>query len=325
MSLVCLSFSSSLAYSQDTQHTPIDLSNVDQLHVCATIEMEIELGKLVWLADGNGLIVADFTSVWKLDLANPEELLQLSAQPVEDIVISKSGNRLAGNSVDEVYIWDTDNEFVLKTLDIKRSAKLWLNQDGSLLAYNLSSPNKDLWEKSIVVWDVETNREIKRFEFESPVSSFVVDEAANRLFSAHANGIILVTDLDTGEQIYEQDEYGRSITKAVLSNDATMLAYSGDRRMLHLWHMKEGEIITIDLPAPLLTLDFTPDGSLLASVPISEKIISIRKSSDGMKVSELNTGEEGIFNVFSLAFNPDGTMLASADLDGTLKLWGIDC
>jgi WD40 repeat protein len=69
----------------------------------------------------------------------------------------------------------------------------------------------------------------------------------------------------------------------------------------------------------VLSLAFSPDGSLLASGSV-DNTVKLWRVSDW---SELGTLIGHTSYVFSLAFSPDGHLLASGSNDGTVRLWGI--
>ncbi len=70
--------------------------------------------------------------------------------------------------------------------------------------------------------------------------------------------------------------------------------------------------------APVIVVEYSPDGSLIAS---GSEDATIWDSSDGSLVREL-IGHTEIVN--DLSFSPDGTILASASNDGSVRFWEVD-
>ena len=72
--------------------------------------------------------------------------------------------------------------------------------------------------------------------------------------------------------------------------------------------------------APVIVVEYSPDGSLIASGS-EDATVRIWDSSDGSLVREL-IGHMEIVN--DLSFSPDGTILASASNDGSIRFWEVD-
>ena len=72
--------------------------------------------------------------------------------------------------------------------------------------------------------------------------------------------------------------------------------------------------------APVIVVEYSPDGSLIASGS-EDATVRIWDSSDGSLVHELS-GHTEIVN--DLSFSPDGTILASASNDGSVRFWDVD-
>jgi WD40 repeat protein len=72
--------------------------------------------------------------------------------------------------------------------------------------------------------------------------------------------------------------------------------------------------------APVIVVEYSPDGSLIASGS-EDATVRIWNSSDGSLVHEL-IGHLEIVN--DLSFSPDGTILASASNDGSIRFWDVD-
>jgi WD40 repeat protein len=72
--------------------------------------------------------------------------------------------------------------------------------------------------------------------------------------------------------------------------------------------------------APVIVVEYSPDGSLIASGS-EDATVRIWDSSDGSLVHEL-IGHMEIVN--DLSFSPDGAILASTSNDGSVRFWDVD-
>ena len=91
---------------------------------------------------------------------------------------------------------------------------------------------------------------------------------------------------------------------------------------IKLWSVRTGQLLNTltGHGGPVLSVSFSPDGSLLAS-GATDKTIKLWSVSTGQLVKTL-TGHSDW--VSSIIFNPDGSLLASGSRDHTIKLWSVE-
>jgi protein kinase-like protein/WD40 domain-containing protein len=238
--------------------------------------------------------------------AGPAILLDDSSGGVYSVALSPKGSMLAAGNVDgTVQFWniatrartatlphaDTDHANPSATVAGTRSWSVYsvaFSPDGSMLA----SGNGD---GTTVLWDAATRQRIAT-----------------------------LPDLDT-------EEWNSFTNSVAFSPDGSMLATSYDAQTVTLW-----DIVT---RTPVATLPsgsdwwvyavaFSPDGSMLASG--SGDNDSTAGSRDGLvqlwdvatraRIATLTITNSG---AGSLAFSPDGKVLANVNGDGTITLWNV--
>src|SRR5262249_31484749 len=108
--------------------------------------------------------------------------------------------------------------------------------------------------------------------------------------------------------------------KLAYSLDGKLLAAASEDKTVHIWDVATGnELQRLAHQGPVLTVAFSPDGTLLAS-------------SDGLEVRLWDPRTGKALHAFKmqrsyqspLAFSPDGKLLAYAVRDGTVCLWSIE-
>ncbi len=114
-----------------------------------------------------------------------------------------------------------------------------------------------------------------------------------------------------------------SIDAVAFNSDSTILAsFGADYKSLRRLNLKTGaNLAPLKIPKQFTRgLDFSPDGSTLASCDTSE-LIKLWDAVTGSEVSVLRGHSEGVGRV---VFSPDGKLLASASVDATVRLWEVE-
>ena len=107
------------------------------------------------------------------------------------------------------------------------------------------------------------------------------------------------------------------VLDVVFSPDGELLASSGRDRKIRLWQTSTGEeLISFQMHSvDLADIDISPDGRLLAS---GEAIWDLKE------MQEIQILERGTIHPTSVAFSPDGTLLAVARFDQGVEIWNPD-
>ena len=144
-------------------------------------------------------------------------------------------------------------------------------------------------------------------------------------------GTLKLWDVKTGQNIVTLQVKSGSVNSVAFSPDGTKLAWADQ-----LWDVKTKQQLDIFKNNRLFEVAFSPDGKILAGTGIS----TIERTRSGViKLYDVETGQlintlvatqrtklsESTKRISSIAFSPDGQLLASGSANGgTIKLWDVE-
>ena len=226
-------------------------------------------------------------------------------------------------------------------------------------------------DAAIVLWNVATGEQIALFASHADAINSVAFSPDSRLLaSGSSDHLVIIWEVETGTPLFTLAGQTDAIWSVCFSPDGKHLATASwrddhtiavwemaPRRIIHtilipnwppaksgiriamhpggtllasgtngngaimLWNMRTGqEVRTLQGHSQtILTLAFSPDGSMLASGS-EDNTARLWNVADGQKIATL---KEHSHDVRSVAFSPDGEWLASGSLDDTVKLWHL--
>ncbi|MCS7211096.1 MAG: WD40 repeat domain-containing protein, partial [Chloroherpetonaceae bacterium] len=310
------------------------LSGIDDLHrprkwkVMPTIfELKrmivghtLRVNALAFSADSTMLASAS----WKVIISNAataEEIQSLSGHSMKEFVnhvaFSPDGSKLATASSDMTSkIFDVKTGKELYALEGHKQSvnRVAFSPDGTKLATASS-------DKTIIVWDVRTGEKLKVLKGHEQSVTFVgFSPDGEFLVSSGVDAVIHYWDTQNWKKVKTLKGHTHNVTCAAFSADSKLMATSSWDKTVKLWRFKEGtEIKTLTGHANGVdSVAFNFDDKNLATTSYNRvsKICEI-------KLWDVDSGQEIqslVGQFYAVAFSPDGSTMAVASGDKTVKL-----
>jgi len=245
---------------------------------------------------------------------------------VEFVTFSPDGARLGSVSeglVGHAKLWDTTSFELVHGFEKNGNSAAFLH-DGKQFAISSGS-----WT---FIFDVEAGKSVRNFRTSDASKNqrgryrFLQSQVFSADGSMLVGGVyddpylIELWDVQSGKVVrtLRDDLPGLADDRLIaLSADGTLLASSTGNKVV-LWELATGRLLRHWKSDAVRALAFSRDGKVLATA--GEVVIDLWEVSTG----ELLGSMEGHpLNVTSIAFSPDGALLASGSRDGSITLWKV--
>lgn len=182
-------------------------------------------------------------------------------------------------------------------------------------------------EKNLYVWDIAREEIIHTFTVpETNVAFITFSPNGKYLASSQEIGCYRLWDLGRGEEI--EAFHSHKIEHVAFAPCGNVIAGEAEKEFI-LWDIESSKtLLTIPKPAELAYwwqsgIVFSPCGGYLATglervAGMASAPIKLWNTATGENVA---TFEGHLTHILSLAFSPDGTLLASGGYDGIILLW----
>ena len=276
--------------------------------------------------DGTTLAVGTHFDVVLLDSQTLAEKKRFPVEsPVKKISYSPDGKQLVTlyRNEENVDIWSASTYSKQPTtVELQELAKtIWLNP--GCISRKLSNGQQwrvDGTEYSLVIYDAVSGQEIRKMKPEESVSFHVSTVAISPdgqvVASGYHGGEVYIWESLSGKQLGSQKLYGR-IKDLNFTPDGKTLVVGNDYNQVILLNPANGnQIKSWQTPDHVIRLVFSLDGSQLY-VHCEDASITLWELSSGRKLrANLNYGDY----MSSLAFSPDGKILAVGNWNKNIKL-----
>ncbi len=272
--------------------------------------------------NGQYLAVSSSTGIWLYDTVNYREVALLSSQyPITNIAFSPDGNAIVGTSRNQLIqnqVWSI----------VTKEKIANFSPDGGIGGAVAFSPNgktiASAARKTIILWDLVTERELVRMESEYTIDTLSVSHDGTLVASAGRDGLVEVWEVNTG-QLKNTFRHNDRVNSIAFSPTENILASGAGDTTVKLWNAITGtEILTIRRTERISTVAFSPDGKTLAWIEAS--------SPDTIHLWDVTTQsiiafyeDPTVFNMNSIAFSPDGKTFVTVDhFYDIVKVWDIN-
>jgi WD40 repeat protein len=191
-------------------------------------------------------------------------------------------------------------------------------------------------KNTIILWDavtLEKKEELK--EIAGPIYAKVVSLAfspdGKTLAATNGSSKVLLWDIASKRRIDQPIEHSEPVTSVAFSPDGKILASGSVDKTVILWDVNgwKGLRKLTGHSASVNSVAFSPDGKLLASGS-TDCTVALWDAQNSSSNSPIHTFRirpvESFFRdrgVESVAFSPDGRILACGNWDNTINLWNV--
>jgi WD40 repeat protein len=294
--------------------------------------------------DGSTLALGGSGTITLWDMVNGypvDELLTGHTSQVNNVAFSPNGRLLASSSCREMEgLLCAQSEILLWDIETRQPIGTPINyQDGWITDLEFSPDGQLLavcgWGSTIIMWDTEMGQPVgdPLSAHSGSVYSIAFSPDGGILASGGGDTTIILWNIETGQPIVDPltGHEGAISSVAFSPNGDTLVSGSYDDTLI-LWDVSHGQPIGGPLVGHTEFVEsaaFSPDGNVLASGSCSEMVgglctrgeILLWDPSAGQLIGEPLTGHSSY--VDELIFSPDGQLIISNAIDGTIILWNF--
>jgi WD40 repeat protein len=247
---------------------------------------------------------------------------------INSVAWSPAGDLLL-SADDAIHLWDVATGAEVRVLDevVGGIEAVRWSPDGTRFAWGNIATGKG----SVSIWDLSTMRQQTTLSGHGDwVSDFAWSPDGTLLASGGENNMVHLWDDRTGAERYIFSRHTATVNDLAWSPDGAMVATVSQDGTLRIVEAGTGQQIRLfelsDVVA-IESVDWSPDmgwlalgGSLGISASGNREYLWIFDGAKGATLSVLAGHTKGVTDV---AWSPDGTMLASASLDSTVRIWRL--
>ena len=265
---------------------------------------------------------------WDVASGKEEFRLEAAGDPISRIALSNDGRLLAtGGTGGIVRLWEAATGKELKRLEGHRgyvSCLRFLNDGKSVLAAGMG-------DRDLRTWNLETGKDSLLFKEEQanlgPVA--LRSDGSMVIASRGSTNRIRVSSVRAGVNTTLLEYFQSGIGWVIFSDDGRLVMSGGFRASPQLWDVATGkQLLDLRRASAMETcVAFSPDGKV-AAIGDSEgriRLVELGAGGELLPLEEESPNEDSKNpyerSVRSVAFSPDGKMIASGTDGGTLRLW----
>ncbi|MCW3099246.1 MAG: hypothetical protein JWL77_4864 [Chthonomonadaceae bacterium] len=239
--------------------------------------------------------------------------------PVTALAISPDGKTLAAAmNANDILLWNLSDFSSAGTLGGHTSSV-------SSLAFSADSQKivSGSADKTVRVWNVATGLQLTSLAQANAVTSVAFSIDGTTVCAGDSGGFIKIWNSTTGIVLHTITGPG-SFQQSVhisLSPDGSQLAggYLGGDTKVHLWRVSDAaSLAAVDTTFPLVSVAYSPDGSQVCTIDANNHL----DVWSGFNLASVATLPAPFTStVKTIVTNPAGTVVATASLDGQVRLW----
>ncbi len=231
------------------------------------------------------------------------------------VAFSQDGNLYAASASDGIVIQNVLAKTEMHKISIGNSqsvSSMRFSPDGSLLAAKTK-------EGLVQVWRIADETMLYSFDSGSSANLLVTISENNEILAIPTLDGIAFYSLINGSLMNRLSGHFSAIHQAVISPKGDKVAALVEGDGLIVWDLLKGHLAYSLSKVGAICLTWSPDGNSLALGGVDSNL-HILRAEDGTTMRSITPHTGMIAQVQSIAFSPDGSLLASSTMN-SIKLW----